>query len=448
MKDKSKTSDRAIFATKFAAVAATVGSAVGLGNIWRFPYEAGANGGGAFMLCYLACVFIVGLPVLCAEFCMGRGTRSGIIGAYTKLKGGLVGRAAGYMSIVSSLMILSFYSVVAGWTLEYCISSALGQLDFTDRVSGHAQFLEMTTGYRPLLWTILFLVCNMFILFKGVTKGIERASNIMTPLLFVLLIVFCIYSTTLPAFREGISFLFNPDFSQITPSVLLNAMGQSFFSLSLGLGCMMTYASYFNRKNNLAKTATTTVLLDSAVAILAGILIFPAIFSFGLSPEAGPTLVFEVLPYIFAQLPGGMILSTLFFLLLLVASLTSTISMSEISITTLCDEKNISRPKATLISSTVAIAGGTLCALSFGPLAHVKITGMTLFGLFDYATSNIMLPLGGLIVAIFVGWKVKRGFITDNLGAAPLFERILIFSLRWICPIAILIIFLNSIGLI
>ncbi|MCM1448878.1 MAG: sodium-dependent transporter [Clostridiales bacterium] len=447
MKQFPQLPERAIFATKFAAIAATVGSAVGLGNIWRFPYEAGSNGGGAFMICYLAFVIIIGLPLLCAEFCMGRGTRSGIIGAYSKLKGGLIGRTAGYMSIMSSLMILSFYSVVAGWTMEYCFSSALGHLDFSDRLSGHDQFNQLTTGLRPLFWTILFLACNMLILFKGITKGIERASNIMTPLLFLLLIIFCIYSFTLPAFSEGVTFLFKPDFGHITPSVLLNAMGQAFFSLSLGVGCMMTYASYFNKRNNLVKTAVSTVMLDSTVAILAGIIIFPAIFSFGMTPEAGPTLVFEVLPSIFAQLPGGQLLSTMFFLLLLVASLTSTISMSEISITALCDEKKISRRKATIISSSISLTGGILCSLSFGPLNQFKIAGLTLFNLFDYATSNILMPLGGLILAIFMGWMVDQRFITDNLATKPIVSNTLIFLLRWICPVAIVLIFMNSIGI-
>ena len=279
------------------------------------------------------------------------------------------------------------------------------------------------------------------------------------PLLFLLLVAFCINSFTLPGFREGVTFLFNPDFSAITPGVLLGAMGQAFFSLSLGLGCMMTYASYFNKKTKLGRTAITTAVLDSLVAILAGIIIFPAVFSFGLSPQAGPTLVFEVLPYIFSQLPGGLIWSTLFFLLLFLASITSTVSMSEISITFFCEEKKMSRRKATIVSSLIGLGGGLLCALSFGPLSDFTICGLTFFNLFDYLSSNICLPLGGMICSIFVGWIISKRFVAEQFGTSagaensdsrsgsrnyPLHIRIILLFFRWICPAAI---FLNSIGL-
>lgn len=444
--------NRAIFATKFGAIATTVGSAVGLGNIWRFPYEAGVHGGGAFMLCYLAFVFLIGVPVLCAEFAMGRGTRSNIFGAYHKLKPQQNWHLTGYIGIIASILIISFYSVVAGWTVEYCISSAVGKLDFADKETGHGQFLEMTSGWRPVVWTVVFLFINTFILLKGVTKGIEKASNILMPLLFLLLLAFCVNSIFMPGFRTGMEFLFTMDFSKITPSVVLGALGQAFFSLSLGLGCMMTYGSYFSKDTRLAKTALTTATLDSMVAILAGVIIFPAVFSFGLSPEAGPTLVFEVLPYIFNQLPGGLVWSTLFFLLLFLASVTSTVSMSEISITYFCEEKGFSRRKATVTSAIIALAGGMVCALSFGPLSDTLIFGMTFFNLFDYLSSNICLPLGGMLCSIFLGWCVDRNFVKQqftNYGRQTFpFLGALIIFLRWICPAAIFLIFLNSIGLI
>lgn len=451
MDNKIKNDNRAIFTTKFGAIATTVGSAVGLGNIWRFPYEAGVHGGGAFLVCYMAFVFAIGVPVLCAEFCMGRGTRSNVFGAYRKLLPGSFWYFAGYIGIVASLLILSFYSVVAGWTIEYCITSLFGQLDFSDKETGHMQFLSMTTGWRPIIWTIIFLLCNYFILLGGVTKGIERASNVLMPLLFILLVAFCINSFTMPGFNEGILFLFHPDFSKITPSVLLGAMGQAFFSLSLGLGCMMTYASYFSNKSKLGKTAVTTALLDSLVAVLAGVIIFPAVFSFGISPEAGPTLVFEVLPFIFNQLPGGVIWSTLFFLLLFLASLTSTVSMSEISITYFCEEKKMSRKKALTVSTGIALVGGLLCALSFGPLSDVTVFGLTFFNLFDYASSNICLSIGGMICSVFTGWVIKRKFLKDQLTDNGTFKfpllSLLVFCLRWICPVAIFLILLNSTGL-
>lgn len=444
--------ERAVFATRFGAIATTVGSAVGLGNIWRFPYEAGIHGGGAFMICYVAFVFLIGIPLLCAEFAMGRGTRSNIFGAYKKLRPTHNWHLAGYIGILASLLILSFYSVVAGWTVEYFISSVFGNLNFSDAEAGHRLFMELTTGWRPLEWTVVFLALNFLILIGGVTKGIERASNILMPLLFVILIAFCINSFTLPGFGEGISFLFHPDFSKITPSVLLGALGQAFFSLSLGLGCMMTYGSYFKSDNRIARTATTTAVLDSLVAVLAGVIIFPAVFSFGLSPEAGPALVFEVLPFIFSRLVGGGVWSALFFLLLFLASLTSTVSMSEISITYFCEEKKWSRRKATIVSSLIALAGGVLCALSFGPLSHMKFFGMTAFSLFDYVSSNICLPVGGFVCSIFVGWFVDvrflRGQIKMHSTAGRFVFRLLVFCLRWICPMAILLILLNSVGFI
>ncbi len=447
----TENNNRAIFATRFGATATTVGSAVGLGNIWRFPYEAGVHGGGAFLLCYVIFIFVLGVPVLCAEFFMGRTTRSNIFGAYRKLSKGQGWKFTGYIGILASLLILSFYSVVAGWTVEYCISSIAGKLDFSNSEIGHNQFSLMTTGWRPVVWTVIFLFCNFFILIAGVTKGIERASNILMPILFVLLLAFCINSFTMPDFNKGVEFLFKPDFSKIDPSVLLGAMGQAFFSLSLGLGCMMTYGSYFNKETKLVRTSFTIASLDFMVAILAGIIIFPAVFSFGISPQAGPTLVFEVLPYVFNQLPAGAVWSTLFFFLLFLASLTSTVSMSEISITYFCEEKKMTRKKATIISSIIGLIGGLLCALSFGPLSDFTICGLTIFNLFDYLSSNICLPFGGMICSYFVGWKVKKSLIAEEFsnGGKVKFHtlNLLVFFLRYICPTAIFLIFLNSIGI-
>lgn len=448
----TETNNRAIFATRFGAIATTVGSAVGLGNIWRFPYEAGVHGGGAFLICYVLFIFLLGVPVLCAEFFMGRATRSNVFGAYHKLSNGNGWKFTGYIGIIASLLILSFYSVVAGWTVEYCISSVAGSLDFSNSNVGHNQFTTLTTGWRPVVWTVIFLFCNFFILIAGVTKGIERASNILMPLLFLLLIAFCINSFTLPGLKDGIEFLFKPDFSKIDASVLLGAMGQAFFSLSLGLGCMMTYASYFSKETKLGRTAVTIASLDFLVAVLAGVIIFPAVFSFGVSPQAGPTLVFEVLPYIFSQLPAGALWSTLFFLLLFLASLTSTVSMSEISITYFCEEKKMTRNKATIISSLIALVGGLLCALSFGPLSDFTICGLTIFNLFDYLSSNVCLPLGGMICSYFVGWRVKKNLLekefTNNGTTRFRMLNVLVFFLRYVCPIAIFLIFLNSIGII
>ncbi len=452
MKKENQTTARAVFSSRFAAIATTVGSAVGLGNIWRFPYEAGVHGGGAFLLFYLLFALLIGVPVLIAEFVMGRSTRSNVLGAYRKLAPGKQWYKIGYTGILASMLILGFYAVVAGWTLEYSIESLFGMLDFSSEQAGHAQFLSLTTGWRPVVWTIVFSLCNYLVLMRGVTKGIERLSNILMPLLFLILIIFCIHSFFLPGFSSGISFLFKPDFSKVNPSTLLGALGQAFFSLSLGIGCMMTYASYFSEKTRLGQTALSTMLLDSSVAILSGVIIFPAVFSFGISPAAGPTLVFEVLPNIFYRMAGGGVWSTLFFLLLFLASLTSTISMSEISISYLSEEKRLGRKAATTISCGIILLLSILCALSMGPLKDVTVAGMTFFNLFDYVASNIIMPLGGMVCSIFVGWRLDRNILKNELSDGYrkhlLWIRPLIFFLKWICPVAIFVIFLDSTGFI
>ena len=441
-------SSRAQFATRLGVIATTVGSAVGLGNIWRFPYEAGAHGGGAFMLCYLFFVFVIGVPVICSEFVMGRATRSGILGAYRSLSGGRRWDWVGYLGILASVLIISFYSVVAGWTLEYCFQSITGVLGSVTDDSLHDAFAAFTTGTKPLLWMGIFLIINGLVLACGVQKGIERMSNILMPLLFCILLAFCINSLTMPGASAGLNFLFHPDFSQLTPTVILGAMGQAFFSLSIGLGCMMTYASYFSDKTPLMKSAVTIASLDTLVAILAGVMIFPAVFSFGLSPEAGPKLVFEVLPSIFNHLPAGMFWSTLFFFLLFLASLTSTISMSEIFIAFLCDNLHMARRRATLMASGIAIALGSLCALSFGVMSHCTIFGMTVFDLFDFASSNVALPLGGMMVSVFVGWFLDRRVFTEQLmgqGTLPRWaSAYILFALRFVAPICIALVFISG----
>ncbi|MDE7347818.1 MAG: sodium-dependent transporter [Muribaculaceae bacterium] len=443
---------RAVFASRFAAVATTVGSSVGLGNIWRFPYEAGECGGGAFLLFYVGFVCLLGVPLLCAEFCMGRGTRSNVVGAYRKLEGGRPWHIVGYLGVLASVLILSFYSVVAGWTLEYLVQSVGAATSLSSGLDAHSEFVSLTSGWRPTLWTVIFSAVNYIVLSGGVKRGIERMSNILMPILFVILVAFCINSATLSGFRQGIDFIFSPDFSKITRGTLLSAMGQAFFSLSLGVGGMMTYASYFTDKTRLIRTAGITASLDTLVAVLAGIMIFPAVFTYGLSPQAGPTLVFEVLPRVFSQMPGGIIWSILFFMLLVIASLTSTVSISEISISYLSEETGMSRRLATVVSSGVVLIGSVLCALSYGPLRDWLPFGMNVFNLFDYVASNILLPIGGMACSIFVGWMIDKVYLRKEFGVIGKKGgntlKILVFCLRWICPSAILLIFLNAIGII
>lgn len=448
--------NRAQFATRLGVIATTVGSAVGLGNIWRFPYEAGQNGGGAFLLCYILIILAFGIPVLCAEFVMGRSTRSNIFGAFRKLGSKSKWHNVGYIGIIASIMILSFYSVVAGWTMEYLYQSISGALSHDTPAQYHEQFVSFSTSnWRPIMWTAIFLALNYLIVRQGVKKGIEKMSNIMMPILFIILLIFCVNSLMMPGAKAGLSFLFNPDFDKITPSVILSAMGQAFFSLSLGLGTMMTYGSYFQKDTPLVKSATTTALLDSLIAILAGVIIFPAVFSFGVSPEQGPTLVFEILPSIFNHLPGSIIWSSLFFLLLVIASLSSTISMSEVSIAYFTEEKKMSRSRATILNTAIALYFGIICAMSFGYLSDLTFFGLfriDLFTFFDFFSSNVLLPLGGMFISIFVGWKLDKKFLRDELSnhgtqhARSL--HLIIFGLRYIAPTGIALIFLMGLGII
>lgn len=437
---------RSQFVTKTGVIAATVGSAVGLGNIWRFPYEAGEHGGGAFLLLYILCVLVIGVPVMVAEFSIGRSTHKNALGAFSQLSPHSPFRVVAYMGIVASLMILSFYSVVAGWIMEYLYQSVVNL--FVSPTAGNYSdmFAEFVSNpWRPVIWTLIFLLLNYFVLRRGVVKGIERISNILMPFLAIILVVFCINSLLLPAAGEGVEFLFSPDFSQITPSVVIGAMGQAFFSLSLGLTCLLTYSSYFSDKTNLTKCALITAVLDLLVAVMAGMMIFPAVFSYGMTPEAGPKLVFETFPAIFSQMPGGSIWAVAFYALLFFASITSTISMSEISISYFIEERKMTRNAATGTCTGIAVVFGVLCALSFGVLSDLKIFGLTIFDLFDYVSSNILLPLGGLLISVFVGWILDRKYLDRQLAAqnaeVPSYEPLLRFCIRYIAPVSIAIIF-------
>lgn len=444
--------NRSQFATRLGVIATTAGSAVGLGNIWRFPFEAGQHGGSAFIILYVLFSLIIGIPLMCSEFMMGRGTRSGVCGAYRILAPRSKWYLAGYLGVLGAILIPGFYAVVAGWTLEYFGQSVTGALDLPSSQEYHLHFLSFATHpWRPILWMTIFLVINFIILIRG-AKGIEKVCNILMPILFIILLIFCTNSLTMSGASEGLQFLFKPDWSKVDSSTLLAALGQSFFSLSLGIGCLTTYGSYFSNSTPLARSAVSAAGFDTMVAVLAAVIIFPAVFTFGNSVSAGPTLVFEVLPEIFNHLPAGVIWSALFFFLLFVASLTSTLSMHEIVIAFLTEEWGMSRRKATVINCMIVFALATISSLSFGPLSNMTFSGLTFFGCLDYVTSNIIMPLGGLLLSIFVGWKVSRSFVERQLSNnGTLHTRIcgvLKFSLRFLAPAAITLIFLNSIGLI
>lgn len=446
---------KAQFGSRIGLVAATVGSAVGLGNVWRFPAEAQANGGAAFLVIYIGCVFLLGIPVMLAEFSLGRGTRSDASGAFRRLKPRSRWWLTGALAILASYLILSFYMVVAGWTLEYFWQSLTGALyelpDHADTAVMssvfHARMGEYITGsWRPLVVTYVMIALNLFILMRGVQKGIEKMSNLMMPLLFVLLLVFAAVSMTFPKAGEGLAFFLHPDFSKITPAVVVNALGQSFFSLSLGMGILITYAGYFPKDTRLVRTAVTVSALDLLVAVLMGFIIFPAVMSFGLDGESleGATLVFVTLPEVFAQMPGTQWWSALFFLLLMVAALTSTISLGEVSIAYVQDHFKTSRRKACLWVMLPLVALSSVCSLSQGVLSDVRILGMNIFDFLDNTATNIMLPVAAILTCLFLGWAAPKDYFRKELTnggtvGVKLFPVIL-FIVRYAAPVLIAVI--------
>lgn len=449
--------NRANFGSKLGVILASAGSAVGLGNIWRFPFETGNHGGAAFILIYLGCVLFFGIPIMVAEFSIGRHSRANTAGAYQKLAPGTHWRWVGRMGVLAGFLILGYYSVVAGWTLEYIVQAG------TNTFAGQSanDFIASFNGFiahpwRPALWMVAFMLMTHFIIVKGVEKGIEKSAKIMMPMLFLLLIVLAVCSVSLPGARAGIEFLLKPDFSKVNGNVLLGAMGQAFFSLSLGMGCLCTYASYFRNDTNLPKTALNVGWIDTMVAILAGFIIFPAAFSVGIQPDAGPSLLFITLPNVFQQAFGNLpwlavILSIMFYVLLALAALTSTISLHEVVTAYLHEEFNLTRGRAAKLVTAGCTFLGVLCSLSLGVGKELTVFGLTLFDLFDFLTAKIMLPLGGFFIAIFTGWYLDKRIVWEevsNNGTLPkVVYRIWLFLLKYIAPIGIGFIFINELGL-
>lgn len=442
---------RATFGSKLGVILASVGSAVGLGNIWRFPYETGQNGGAAFLLVYCICVIALGLPVMLTEFFIGRHSRKNTAGAFNTIAPGTKWGLIGYNGVIAAFLILGFYSVVAGWTLEYIYQSVNGSLNGKTAEMFTQGFNSFSSGtFRPILWTFAFVGLTHWIITSGVKSGIERWSKIMMPMLFFILVALCIRSVTLPGASVGLKFLFQPDFSKISSSVILSAMGQAFFSLSVGMGCLVTYASYFKKNTNLPKTALSVTLLDTMVAILAGVIIFPAVFSFGIQPSAGPELVFITLPNVFQHLPLGNLWSLVFYVLLAIAALTSTISLHEVATAYVLEEHHFTRKRAALIVSGGVMVLGIISSLSFGVLKDFTIFGLTFFNLLDYVTAKIMLPFGGMLTCILVGWRVDRKILKAELtneGSISFYLfNVYAFILKYIAPVAIGLIFLNELG--
>ena len=445
------------FGSKIGAILAAAGSAVGLGNIWRFPYEAGNHGGAAFILIYLGCVCLLGLPIMIAEFTVGRRSKASTGKAYSILAPGTQWKWIGYLGVLAGALILGYYSVVAGWTLEYIVE-ALGNgfagKGAEDFVASFQSFSQ--DPVRPLVWLVVFLLATHFIVVKGVKKGIERSAKILMPMLFILILILAVCSMTLPNAGKGLEFLLKPDFSKVNADVFLGAMGQAFFSLSLGMGCLSTYASYFGSDTNMGKTALSVGAIDTMVAILAGLIIFPAAFSVGIQPDAGPSLIFITLPNVFQQAFGGIpflatVFSLMFYVLLALAALTSTISLHEVVTAYLHERFDLKRSRAALFVTGFCLVTGIMSSLSLG-VWEDKFFGLSFFDLLDFVTAKLMLPLSGFLVCLFVGWYLKRSVSYEELTnyglqKAPYYP-VYMCIVRYLAPIAITLIFVNELGLI
>lgn len=440
------------FGSKIGLIAATVGSAVGLGNIWRFPAETQVNGGAAFLLVYIICVLLLGIPVMLGEFAIGREGGTDAVGDYKRISPRTKWWIVGGTGLVASYMILCFYIVVAGWTLEYLVNSISGDL-FAGISEGTATFdgkmQEYVSGdWKPILYTVLMIAINMIVLLCGVRKGIEKISNVLMPLLFVILVVFCVVALSLPGASEGVEFFLRPDFSKLDGGVVIDALGQAFFSLSLGMGILITYAAYFPRNTKLGRTATIVSLLDMVVAVMMGLIIFPAVTSFGMEGESleGATLVFVTLPEVFTRMPGTQFWAVLFFMLLLLAALTSTISIAEVSVRFFQDRMRMSRRAAVFTVLLPLLLFGSLSSLSMGSLSGFKIFGLSFFNLLDTVATNILLPLGSMAMCIYAGWFAPKGMIADQLSNGSAVRsaatRIVLFIIKWIAPVAIAVILL------
>jgi NSS family neurotransmitter:Na+ symporter len=425
------------FGSKIGAVLVAAGSAIGLGSIWRFPYIAGENGGGAFVLLYLICVLILGIPVMLSEFAIGTYTRKGPVKAYAQFSKWW--KPLGYNSIIVSTLISGFYYIVAGWSLYYFVASIDGTLYSGEEF--YTIFTNFTTSWKEPLYTLLFLLVTHIVVARGVQKGLERTAELIMPILFVMLLIMTLRSAMMPGAREGYEFFFKPDFSKaLTVKTIMAAIGQAFFSLSIGLGCLITFSSYFKKGTNLSTTAWSSSMLTFMVAVLSGMIIFPAVFSVeGLEPTQGPTLIFETLPFVFKDMAMPELWSAIFFLLIALAALTSTITFHEVITEYFQEHHKLSRQKGAIVSTAIAVVSAILCLWS-----------SEIFDFFDMFTADVLMPLGGLLTCIFAGWYLDRNIFrkeisNDGTLRAPLFG-VLVFLLKWVAPLLITTTFIYNLA--
>lgn len=440
------------FGSRFGALVVMAGSAVGLGNLWRFPYLVGENGGAAFIVLYFIFILFLCLPIFISEFVLGRRSQKNAYATFRDLSGGTAWRFVGSMTVVVPLIVTSYYCVIGGWSFEYMLKACT--FSFT-RETSQAAVSTMFTDFvsspiAPLISQTLFLLVTTVIVGIGIKDGIEKFSKVMMPLLFFIVLGMAIYSITLPGSEAGLKYLFRPDFSKIDSKACAAALGQAFFSLSLGFGTILTYASYVDKKENIMFQSVSTALVDTSFALIAGTAIMPAVFAFGLNPQSGPGLVFETLPYVFGQMPGGAFIAIIFFMALIVAALTSSISMVEVGVAYLIEEMKISRFAACAILFVFCGVVGAFCSLSFGPLADFKIAGRSIFDFFDHLSSNILMTLGSLLTVLFVGWRLKKTDIYDEFtNGGTISTNVKIFGVLWlliryVAPIIITIVFISG----
>ncbi|MFD3156020.1 sodium-dependent transporter [Haloimpatiens sp. FM7330] len=439
------------FGSRMGTLAAAAGSAIGLGNIWKFPYITGENGGAAFILVYLGCIILVGLPVMLAEFSLGRKTQKNAVGAFKELAPKKPWYLAGMLSVSTAFIILSFYAMIAGWVFSYIVRAATGQLNSVAPEKLNDYFGSVVSnGALPVFFTFLVIAVTALIVIFGVKNGIEKCSKILMPVLLMILVALMIRSVTLDGASKGLEFLFKPDFSHLTKKGILEALGHSFYSLSLGMGIIMTYGSYVNKEENLLSLAVQVTVADTLIALMAGVVIFPAVFAYGLKPDQGAGLIFVTLPAVFKSMPFGVFFETLFFLLIGIAAITSTISLMEVVVACVTEQFKINRKKATLFVALALFALSIPSTLSFGPWANVKVFGKTFFDLFDFLTSNIFLPVGGILVTVFAAWvwgvkNVVKEVTSDGLHEFKA-KGLFAIGVKFVAPIGIGVIFINSIG--
>ncbi len=450
--------NRENWGSKLGFILAAAGSAIGLGNIWKFPYIVGENGGAAFIFIYLICIAVIGLPVIIAEILVGRTTQLNPVGAYKKLGNSKFWTMVGGMGVLAGFLILSFYGVISGFSLGYIFEALLN--NFKDFANADLATEHYNLMISSVWWTVGLLAVFMFlciaIVFAGVQKGIEKSSKILMPLLLIILVIMMLRGITLNGAEEGIDFLFNPDWAKVNAETVLLALGHAFFTLSLGMGAMLTYGSYMSKKDSIITSSVQIIVLDTVIAIIAGVAIFTVVFATGQDPNAGPGLIFQTLPVVFMKMPGGYFFSIIFFLLLTIAALTSSISLLEVIVAYFIDQRKWSRKKAAVVFGGITLLLGVPSALSFNVMQNNTIFGLNFFDLLDFITANILLPLGGLLTAVFVGWIWGFDKVLANLkeGSEVIFEKSFWtitfwkFFLKYLSPVLIFIVFLHSLGIV